>query len=85
MRILKQLPKPDPAALAAAAGAADGSKNAKKMTLDEIMATLDVDGDGLIDEAEWIAQLDQLPGLKARTRRPTHRAQGFFSLVLLVP
>ena len=56
--VLKVLPKPpmneDP----------DAPK-VKRMTIEEIIAELDVDGDGLIDEDEWIAQLERLPSLKA--------------------
>lgn len=57
--VLKHLPRPpkntDP----------DAPKTVKRMSIEEIMAELDVDGDGFIDEDEWLAQLERLPGLKA--------------------
>ena len=48
MTMLKQLPKPP-----------DATK-----TVDELVAILDVDGDGIIDMDEWIAQLGRIPELK---------------------
>jgi len=35
------------------------------MSIEDIIASLDSDGDGIIDEAEWLANLDSLPDLKA--------------------
>ena len=46
------------------------------MSLDEIVAVLDVDGDGVIDEAEWLAQLEKIPALKASIEQAVDPATG---------
>ena len=49
---------------------------AEKMSIDDIIARLDSDGDGIIDEAEWLANLDNLPALKASVEQAIDPATG---------
>ena len=53
----------------------DPTRRQKRMTIEEIIAELDVDGDGLIDEDEWIAQLGGsiAEGVDRARRRSAHR------------
>ena len=48
----------------------------KKMTIDEVIAALDVDGDGVIDVDEWIAQLERIPLLKNQLEKYVDPATG---------
>jgi len=43
----------------------EGVENAEALSIDGVIKGLDADGDELIDEDEWIMQLDRLPDLKA--------------------
>ncbi|GMI24646.1 hypothetical protein TeGR_g5360 [Tetraparma gracilis] len=63
LRVLKQLPKPENA-------------TGPKMSIEDIIAALDVDGDGIIDEAEWIANLENLPDLKASVEQAVDKKTG---------
>ena len=47
------------------------------LSLDEILGRLDVDGDGLIDEDEWLANLGELPALQAYIGRYVDAATGY--------
>ena len=55
-RALKALPKTKPASL---------PSGAKLMSVDEMIAVMDSNGDGEIDEAEWLANLAKCPSLAA--------------------
>ncbi|GMI01436.1 hypothetical protein TrST_g11546 [Triparma strigata] len=63
LRVLKVLPRPK------------GVKG-PKVSIEDLAATLDVNGDGAISEDEWIAQIDALPALKASIEEAIDPATG---------
>ena len=46
------------------------------MSIEELAATLDVNGDGAISEDEWIAQIHAIPSLKASIEQAIDPATG---------
>ena len=69
MKILGELP-----------GTQEGEDN-----LDGLIKALDVDGDGIIDMDEWIAQLDKIPLLKAQLDQYIDPATGLINTELTGP
>ena len=53
--------------------------------LDGLIKALDVDGDGIIDMDEWIAQLDKIPLLKAQLDQYIDPATGLINTELTGP
>jgi len=66
LRVLKCLPKPE---------LLEGEK-AERLSIDDIVTQLDSDGDGIIDEAEWLANLESIPSLKASVEQAVDLTTG---------